>query len=120
MTARKFTTMQERLDEMERTNPAVRRAREKYDRVVASILADARARSPECAPFPASDEHARYVEYGRGLGYVHGPRVKRAHPCGLYVWPDDDSRSCPREAKPGEVVTCPRCVAAMGSGGRTR
>lgn len=53
MTARKWTTMQERLDEMERTNPAVRRAREKYDRMVRDVLADTRAQSPECAPFPA-------------------------------------------------------------------
>ena len=63
--------------------------------------------------FPAPDEAARYLEHGRGLGYTHGPRVKRTHPCGLLVWPDDDGRETPREAMRGEAITCPRCLVAM-------
>ncbi|MBK7865243.1 MAG: hypothetical protein IPJ65_42920 [Archangiaceae bacterium] len=62
--------------------------------------------------FPLPDERERYIEHGTGLGYRHGQRRNRVMPCGIYVWPDDDSRSCPREAMHGETVNCPRCIAA--------
>lgn len=70
------------------------------------------------APFPAADEFDRYIEHGKGLGYVHGVRVQRVHPCGIYVWPDEDGRWLPRQVttRPGDRVTCPRCLAAMEGG----
>ena len=68
--------------------------------------------------FPLPDERERYIEHGTGLGYRHGQRRNRVMPCGIYVWPDDDSRSCPREAMHGETVNCPRCIAAARAGVR--
>lgn len=66
--------------------------------------------------FPASDERERYLAHGPGLGYVHGELVNRRLPCGIVVWPDDDGRSTPRRVstRPGDVVTCPRCLAVLG------